>query len=172
MRRCRYVSSAVLGKNKITPVEERRQESFPGGRLDTLRVNENQVNESMKLGRIHNTVHRQREEQGVLGPEDNNTWFARVQYANQDCEWRTKGYCVFMGRNLCGKILNAKWDSWYTSSLPGVGGLLFNFCWNIWGQVCRGKCLELEYCSGEEGSQCFILKAGKLLFGRKVERKL
>lgn len=93
----------------------------------------------MKLGRIHNTVNRQREQQGILGPEDNNTWFARVQYANQDCEWRTKGYCAFMGRNLCGRILNAKWDSWYTSSLPGVGGLLFNFCWNIWGQVCMGE---------------------------------
>lgn len=53
--------------------EERRQESSPGGRLDTLRVNENQENESMKLGRIHNTVNRQREQQGVLGPEDNNT---------------------------------------------------------------------------------------------------
>lgn len=43
----------------------------------------------------------------------------------------------------------------------------------ISGDRCAwGKCLELEYCSGEEGSQGFTLKAGKLMFGRKVERKL
>lgn len=117
----------------------------------------------MKLGRIHNTVHRQREEQGVLGPEDNNTWFARVQYANQDCEWRTQGYCVFMGRNLCGRILNAKWDSWYTSSLPGVGGLLLNFCWNIWGQVCRGEMSWIRILFRRRGKSVLYSKGRKTL---------
>lgn len=71
MRRCRWISSAVLGKNKMTPAED----ITPGGRLDTLGVNESQENESMKLRKEGFTTQfiGKGRGRGSWAPEDKNT---------------------------------------------------------------------------------------------------